>query len=131
MAKTDGKPAADTLGGMFDQLKRDGLAWASAEQALLQARVSSGMKRVELAAIVAIGALMVTIAGTIVLANVLVQSLSPSLGPVMAGLVVGIALLLLGAGLIVRVKSLLRPAELKGRTQNTAKVIWSALNEPN
>ena len=70
MAKTDGKPAADTLGGMFDQLKRDGLAWASAEQALLQARVSSGVKRVELAAIVAIGALMVTVAGTIVLANV-------------------------------------------------------------
>ena len=103
----------------------------SSDLALLQARVSSGMKRVELAAIVAIGALMVTIAGTIVLANVLVQSLSPSLGPVMAGLVVGIALLLLGAGLIVRVKSLLRPAELKGRTQNTAKVIWSALNEPN
>lgn len=131
MAKTDGKPAAQSLGDMFDQLKRDGLAWASAEQALLQARVNSGVKRVELAAVVAMGALMVTIAGSITLADVLVQSLSPSLGPVMAGLVVGIALLLLGAGLIVWVKSLLRPAELKGRTQSTAKIIWSALDEPN
>lgn len=131
MAKTDGKPAAQSLGDMFDQLKRDGLAWASAERALLQARVNSGVKRVELAAVVAMGALMVTIAGSITLADVLVQSLSPSLGPVMAGLVVGIALLLLGAGLIVWVKSLLRPAELKGRTQSTAKIIWSALDEPN
>jgi hypothetical protein len=131
MAKTDGKPAVESLGGMFDQLKRDGLAWATAERALLQARLNSGVKRVEFAVVIAMGALMVVIAGTIVLANVVVAALSPALGPIMAGLVVGIALLLLGAVLMAWVKSLLRPAELKGRTQSTAKIMWSALNEPN
>jgi len=131
MAKTDGKPGDEALSHMFEELKRDGVAWVSAEQALLQARVHSGARRVGLAALLTIGALMVAIAGTLTLVNVLVQSLSPLLGPVVAGLIVGIGLLLAGAALIAWVKSLLRPAALKGRTQSTAKIIWSALNEPN
>jgi hypothetical protein len=132
MAKTDdGRPAAQSLGDMFEELKRDGLAWAAAERSLLKARVNSGVKRVELAAILVIGALIVTIAGVITLVNVLVQSLSPSLGPIVAGLIVGLALLLAGALLIAWVRSLLRPTELKGRTLSTAKIIWSALDEPH
>jgi hypothetical protein len=131
MAMTDEKPGAQSLGDIFDQLKRDGVAWASAEQALLEARVNSGVKRVELAAIITIVALIVTIAGAITLADVVVQSLSPALGPVASGLLVAIALLLLGAALIAWVKSLLRPAGPKGRTLSTAKIIWSALDEPN
>jgi len=130
MAKTDG-PRAQSLGDRFEDLKRDGLAWASAERTLLRARLNSGAKRVGLAAILAVSALMVTIAGTIVLADVLVQSLSPALGPIMAGLTVGLALLLIGALLIAWVRSLLRPAELKGRTLSTAKIIWSALDGPH
>jgi len=130
MAKTDG-PRAQSLGDMFEDLKRDGLAWASAERTLLRARLNSGAKRVGLAAILAVSALMVTITGTIVLADVLVQSLSPALGPIMAGLTVGLALLLIGALLIAWVRSLLRPAELKGRTLSTAKIIWSALDGPH
>lgn len=131
MAKTEGRPATQSLGEMFEELKRDGLAWAAAERALLKARVNSGVKRVELAAILVIGALIVTIAGTITLVNVLVQSLSPSLGPIVAGLIVGLALLLAGALLIAWVRSLLRPTELKGRTLSTAEIIWSALDEPH
>jgi hypothetical protein len=131
MAMTDEKPGAQSLGDIFDELKRDGVAWASAEQALLEARVNSGVKRVELAAIITIVALIVTIAGAITLADVVVQSLSPALGPVASGLLVAVALLLLGGALIAWVKSLLRPAGLKGRTLSMAKIIWSALDEPN
>jgi len=131
MAMTDEKPGAQSLGDIFDQLKRDGVAWASAEQALLVARVNSGVKRVELAAILTIVALIVTIAGATTLADVVVQSLSPALGPVASGLLVAVALLLLGGALIAWIKSLLRPAGLKGRALSTAKIIWSALDEPN
>lgn len=131
MAMTDEKPGAQSLGDIFDQLKRDGVAWASAEQALLKARVNSGVKRVELAAVITIVALIVTIAGATTLADVVVQSLSPALGPVASGLLVAVALLLLGGALIAWVKSLLRPAGLKGRALSTAKIIWSALDEPN
>ena len=131
MAKTEGRPPTQSLGDMFEELKRDGLAWAAAERALLTARVNSGVKRVELAAILVIGALIVIIAGTITLVIVLVQGLSPSLGPIVAGLNVGLALLLAGALLIAWVRSLLRPTELKGRTLSTAKIIWSAFDEPH
>ncbi len=131
MVKPDGKPTEETLSGMVDQLKRDALSWATAEQALLSARVKSGMKRLELAAILMIAVLMLAIAGSVTLANVLVLSLSGSLGPTMAGLVVSIALLLAGLALIFWIRSLLRPGEFKGRAQSAAKVIWSALNESN
>ena len=131
MAKTGGKPGSESLSSLFDEFKNDGAAWLAAEQALLQARVQSGARRIELAAIMIIGALMVTVAGTITLANVLVELMAPSLGPVTAGLIVGLALLLAGALLIIWVKSLLRPTAMTGRTQASAKLIWSALNEPN
>ena len=131
MAKTDGGPAPQPLGDVFEDLKRDGLAWAAAERALLKARVNLGAKRAGLAAALAIGAVMAAIAGTITLANVLVQSLSLSLGPIAAGLIVGLALLLAGALLIAWVRSLLRPGDLTARALGTAKIIWNALDEPH
>lgn len=131
MAEADGKPGDDTLSAAFEQLKRDGAAWAAAEQKLLQARVRSGVRRVELAVLLAIGSLMATVAATITLANVLVDMLTPSLGPVLAGLLVALALFIAGALLIVWVKSLLHAGMIRGRTLNGAKVIWNAFNEPN
>lgn len=131
MAKAGGRSDDESLSRAVEQLKRDGLAWATAEQDLLRARLKSTVKRVELAAVMTVAALMVTIAGTVTLANAAVQSLAASLGPLVAGVVVGVALLLVGALLIVWVKALLRPAGPKGRAQSTVKVIWSALNEPN
>jgi hypothetical protein len=131
MAKASGRPDDESLSRAVEQLKRDGLAWATAEQDLLRARVKSTVKRVELAAFMTIAALMVTIAGTIVLANTVVQGLAASLGPIRAGVVVGVVLLLVGALLIVWVKSLLRQGDPGGRAQSTVKVIWNALNEPN
>lgn len=132
MAKIDGKPSPESLSNAYEQVKRDGEAWFSAERALLHEQVQSGAKRMQLAIIVALGAVLLAIAGTIVLANVLVQLLTASLGPVIAGLVVGIALLLIGIALIAWVKALLRPTgQVSGRAQSTAKYIWSALNEPN
>ncbi|MGE0240815.1 MAG: hypothetical protein AB7F09_15735 [Parvibaculaceae bacterium] len=129
MAEADGKPGDETLSAAFEQLKRDGAAWAAAEQELLQARFQHAVRRMELAALLTIGALMAVVAATITLANMLVNMLTPSLGPVLAGLLVAIALFLAGALLIIWVKSLLRARMISGRTLNGAKVIWSALNE--
>ncbi|WP_119268699.1 phage holin family protein [Taklimakanibacter deserti] len=131
MAKDDGKPGDETLSAAFEQLKRDGAAWFSAEQDLLQARLRNGVRRVELAALLTVGALMVTVAAAITLANMLVHMLTPPFGPVLASLLVAIILLIAGALLIVWVKSLLHPKELSGRVRSHAKVIRSALNEPN
>jgi hypothetical protein len=131
MADADGKPGDNTLGAAFEQLRRDGAAWAAAEHDLLQARVKDGVRRVELAALLTIGALMATVAATITLANMLVNMLTPFLGSVLAGLLVALALFIAGALLIVWVKSLLRAKMISGRMLNGAKVMWSAFNEPN
>ncbi len=131
MAEDDGKPGDETLGAAFEQLKRDGAAWISAEQALFKARLWNGVRRVELAALLTIGALMVAVAAATTLANMLVNMLTPSLGPVLAGLVVAVALLVTGALLILWVKSLLQPKELGGRAMSHAKAIRSVFNEPN
>lgn len=131
MATDDGKPGNETLNAAFEQVKRDGAAWISAEQKLLQARVHHGVRRVEFAALLAIGALMATVAATITLANMLVHMLTPSFGPVLASFLVAVALLVAGALLIAWVKTLLHPKELSGRAMSHAKAIWSALNEPN
>jgi hypothetical protein len=130
MAEPDGKPD-EALSTAFEQLKRDGAAWASAEHLLLQARVKTGIRRMELAALLTIGALMVTVTATITLANMLVSMLTPSLGPVLAGLLVAIALFIAGALLLVWVKSLVHPRPISSRTMDGAKVIWSALNGRN
>jgi hypothetical protein len=129
MAQEDGKPGDETLSAAFEQVKRDGVAWASVERELLEARVKNGVRRMELAALLAIGALMAAVAATITLANMLVSMLTPSLGPALAGLLVAVALFIAGALLIIWVKSLLHPKMISGRKLNSAKVIWSALNE--
>ncbi|WP_119390996.1 phage holin family protein [Taklimakanibacter lacteus] len=130
MAHTEGKPDT-TLSELLDQLKSDGRAWASAERRLFRAKVSSRVRRVEVAALMAVGALMAAIAASVTLANVLVASLTPSLGPVMAGLAIGFMLIVIAGGLIAWIRTILHTAVLKGRTQDTARTIWSALNEPN
>lgn len=131
MADPDGKPGDGTLGTAFEQLRREGAAWAAAEHELLEARVKNGIRRVELAAFLTIGAVMATVAATITLANMLVNMLTPFFGFVLAGLLVALALFIAGALLIVCVKSLLRTKMISGRTLGGAKVIWSAFNEPH
>ena len=130
MAQSGGKPD-DTLSQLIEQLKRDALAWASAERALFRARMNSRVRLVELAALMAIGALVAAIAAIVALTNVLVASLTPSMGPVAAGLLTGLVLLGITVGLLIWIRSLLRALALRGRTTETAKVIWSALNEQN
>ena len=130
MAQGAGKPD-DTLSQLVEQLKRDALAWVSAERALLRAQVTSRVRLVELAALMAIGALVAAIAAIVALTNVLVASLTPSMGPVGAGLLTALVLLGIAVGLLAWVRSLLHALALRGRTTETAKVIWSALNEQN
>src|SRR5688500_10683133 len=106
MAKDDGKPGDETLTAAFDEVKRDGAAWLSAEQQLLQARFQNGVRRVALAALLAVVAVMVTIAATVTLANMLVDLLTPVAGRVLAGAIVAIGLLIVGAVLGLWIKSL-------------------------
>ena len=131
MAKDDGNPGDDTLAAAFDKATRAGSAWFSAEQKLLQARFQNGVRRVELAALLAIAALMVTISAMVTLANMLVNVLTPLTGPALAGLIVAGAFFLAGALLIIWVRSLLHPTNLGRRATSHAKIIWSALNEPH
>jgi len=130
MAQGAGKPD-DTLSQLVEQLKRDALAWVSAERALLRAQVTSRVRLVEFAALMAIGALVAAIAAIVALTNVLVASLTPSIGPVGAGLLTALVLLAIAVGLLAWVRSLLHALTLRGRTTETAKVLWSALNEQN
>lgn len=130
MAKTDGKPIDDSLAGSFDALKRDLMAWIAAERALLHARMTSSARRVACAAAMIAIALMATFVALTVLANVLVQALADSLGPLTAGLVVGLGLLLLGIILAIAARSLLVSADpLSGRLRSNAKFIWSQFND--
>jgi Flp pilus assembly protein TadB len=131
MAQDDGKPGDETLSAAFEQLKHDGASWLSAEQKLLRARFRDGMRRVELAAILATSALIAALAATFALANMLILLLTPSIGAVLASLLVAIILFIAGALLILWVKSLLSPKHLGERAKTHAKVIWNALNEPN
>ena len=131
MAQDEGKPGDETLSAAFEQLKSDGASWISAEQKLLQARFRNGVRRVELAAILAVGALIAALVATFALANMLILLLTPSVGPVLASLLVAVVLFIAGALLIIWVKSLLSPKHLGERAKTHAKVIWSALNEPN
>jgi ethanolamine transporter EutH len=131
MAQHEDKAGDETLSATFEQLKRDGASWISAEQKLLRARFQDGARRVELAALLAIGALIAALVATFALANMLILLLTPLVGPVLASLVVAVVLFITGALLIIWVKSLLRPKDLSVRAKTHAKVIWSALNEPN
>jgi hypothetical protein len=131
MAQDDGKPGDETLTAAFEQLKHDGASWISAEQKLLQARLRDGVRHVELAALLAIGALIAALVATFALANMLILLLAPMVGPVLASFLVAVVLFVAGALLIVWVKSLLSPKDLGGRAKTHVKAIWSALNEPN
>ena len=131
MAQDDRESGDETLSAAFEQLKRDGASWFSAEQKLAQARFQDGMRRVEVAAILAIGALIAALIATVALANMLILLLTPSVGPLFASLLVAVVLFIAAALLVIWAKSLLRPKQLGERAKAHAKVIWSALNEPN
>lgn len=130
MAETDGKPMDDSLAGSFDTLKRDFAAWFMAERALLRARMNSSARRMALAAGLACVGIMIMFVALIVLAEVLVQLLLASFGPITAGLLVGLGLMLAAILLIVGVIMLLRkPDPLSGQLRNSAKFIWSRFHD--
>ncbi|QIG51531.1 hypothetical protein G5V57_29755 [Nordella sp. HKS 07] len=130
MAKSDSKPVDDSLAGSFEELKRDFMAWFTAEGALLRARVSSSMRRMILAAGLIVIALMSIFVALTVLAETLVDYLAFSLGPITAGFVVGLALLLAGLVLLAVARFLLlKPDPLRGRLRSNAKLIWNRFND--
>lgn len=124
------KPSDDSLAGSFDEVKRDFTAWFTAERALLRASVSSSARRMAIAAIMAFVAVMAVFVALVVLANVLVQALAMSFGPITAGLIVGIGLLLAAVVLILVVRALvLKPDPLRGRLRSSARFIWRQLHD--
>ncbi len=130
MAETDGKPMDDSLAGSFDALKRDFAAWFMAERALLRARMNSSAKRMVLAAGLACVGIMIMFVALIVLAEVLVQLLLATFGPIIAGLLVGLGLMLAAILLIVGAITLLRkPDPLSGQLRSSAKFIWSRFHD--
>lgn len=130
MAETDGKPMDDSLAGSFDTLKRDFAAWFMAERALLRARMSSSARRMVLAAALACVGIMIMFVALIVLADVLVQLLLASFGPITAGLLVGLGLMLAAILLIAGAVMLLRkPDPLSGQLRSSAKFIWSRFHD--
>jgi uncharacterized membrane protein (DUF485 family) len=130
MAETDGKPMDASLAGSFDTLRRDFTAWFMAERALLRARMNSSARRMAMAAGLACFGVMIVFVALIVLANVLVQLLIASFGPITAGLVVGLGLLLVALLLIVGAIVLLRkPDPLSGHLRSSAKFIWSRFHD--
>lgn len=129
MAKTDGKPI-DSLAGSFEELKRDFMAWSRAEGALLRARANSSLRRMVVAAGVVVLALMAAFVAFIVLAGALVAFLAISLGPVAAGVVVGLGLLVASLVMIAVARSLLLKSDpLRGRLRSNAKFIWSQFRD--
>lgn len=130
MAKSDGKPMDDSLAGSFDELKRDFMAWFSAEEALLRARVNSSVRRMVLATALIVCALMATFVALTVLADALVAYLAISLGAIAAALVVGLGLLIAALVLMAIARSLLfKPDPLRGRLRSNARFIWSRFND--
>lgn len=124
------KPDDDPLAGSFDELKRDLVAWFVAERTLLRARMNSSARRMAFAAGLAVLGLMLVFVGLIVVANVLVQLLMASFGPIIAGLIVGLGLLLVACLLIVGAIALLRkPDPLSGHLRSSAKFIWSRFHD--
>lgn len=130
MAETDGKPIDDSLAGSFDALKRDFIAWFMAERGLLRARMNSSARRLALAAGFAGLGLMIAFVALIVLAEVLVLFLTMSFGPIAAGLMVGLGLLLAAFLLVIGTIVLLRkPDPLSGHLRSSAKFIWSRFHD--
>lgn len=124
------KPDDDSFAGSFDDLKRDFAAWFVAERALLRARMNSSARRLALAASLALLGMLLVFVALIVLAEVLVQQLMASFGPIMAGLIIGLALLLVAVLLIAGAVALLRkPDPLSGHLRSSAKFIWSRFHD--
>jgi hypothetical protein len=124
-------PSDETVLSLLGEVKRDCLAWVAAEKNLLAARLQSGVRRVELAAVAAGGALVAALVGLMTLANAAVLALSTWLGLALSAVIVGIAPIIAAALLVFWIRSLLRPGDLSGRAETAAKQVWSALNEPN
>lgn len=99
------KPAFPEL---FKELSSDGMRWLEAELALAKAEAGLRLRGYAAGLGVAFASLSILIAATVVLAQACVAALMPYVsGPAIAGLAVGIILLILVAALALLAKSLL------------------------
>lgn len=99
------KPAFPEL---FKELSSDGMRWLEAELALAKAEAGLRLRGYAAGLGVAFASLSILIAATVVLAQACVVALMPYVsGPAIAGLAVGIILLILVVALALLAKSLL------------------------
>lgn len=99
------KPAFPEL---FKELSSDGMRWLEAELALAKAEAGLRLRGYAAGLGVAFASLSILIAATVVLAQACVAALMPYVsGPAIAGLAVGIILLILVVALALLAKSLL------------------------
>lgn len=98
------KPAFPEL---FKELAGDGKRWLDAELALAKAEAGLRLRGYAAGLGVALASLSILLAATVVLAQACVAALTPYVnGPAIAGLAVGIILLVIVAGLMLLAKSL-------------------------
>jgi hypothetical protein len=104
--------ADPTLAQVLLELVGDAKAWIAAEAALVKAQLQESAGKVQSAAIAVILAVIIALAGIIVLGHTFVFVLAPYFGPALAGFTVAGVLLLLAVALFMYVRSQLDISKL-------------------
>lgn len=121
MARVKGLPAVrrapgfdanPTLAGALLELVNDAKAWMAAEVELIKAQLQESSSKVQSAAIAVVLAVVIALAGIIVLGHTLVFVLAPYFGPALAGFTIAGALIVIAAALFMYVRSQLDLSKL-------------------
>ena len=95
-----------TIGEMLGALADDGKAWITAELAVIKAQIEANTRQLLTAIILLMLAVVIALAGIIVLAHTLVLMLAPYFGATLAGLSIGLLLVILAIAFLFYARSL-------------------------
>ena len=110
--RAPGFDADPTLAGALLELVNDAKAWMAAEVELIKAQLQESSSKVQSAAIAVVLAVVIALAGIIVLGHTLVFVLAPYFGPALAGFTIAGALIVIAAALFMYVRSQLDLSKL-------------------
>jgi len=94
------------IGEMLGALADDGKAWITAELAVIKAQIEANTRQLLTAIILLMLAVVIALAGIIVLAHTLVLMLAPYFGATLAGLSIGLLLVILAIAFLFYARSL-------------------------
>ena len=112
MRRAPGFDADPTLAGALLELINDAKSWMAAEAALIKAQLQQSSSKVQSAAIAVVLAVVIALAGIIVLGHTLVFVLAPYFGPALAGFTIAGGLIVIAAALFLFVRSQLDISKL-------------------